>query len=38
MLSEDKLAYGGSEVFLEDGRVIGWNDNHASQRLRITSH
>ena len=38
MLSEDKLAYGGSEVFLEDGRVIGWNDNHASQRLHIASH
>jgi hypothetical protein len=35
MLSENKLAYGGSEVFLEDGRVTGWNDNHASQRLRI---
>jgi hypothetical protein len=37
-LSENKLAYAGSEVFLEDGRVIGWNDNHASQRLRIASH
>jgi hypothetical protein len=38
ILSDDKLAYGGSEVFLEDARVIGWNDNHASQRLRIVSH
>jgi hypothetical protein len=37
-LSENKLAYGSSEVFLEGGRVIGWNDNHASQRLRIASH
>jgi hypothetical protein len=35
MLSENKLAYGGSEIFFEDGRVIGWNDNHGSQRLRI---
>ncbi len=34
-LSENKLVYGGSEVFLEGGRVIGWNDNHGSQRLRV---
>lgn len=35
LLSPNKLAYGASEVFLENGRVTGWNDNHASQRLRI---
>lgn len=38
MLSENKLAYGGSEVFFDDGRVIGWNDNHASERLRVAAH
>jgi len=38
LLSESKLAYGGSEVFLEGGRVIGWNDNHASERLRVAAH
>lgn len=38
LLSENKLAYGGSEVFLEGGRVIGWNDNHASERLRVAAH
>ena len=38
VLSENKLAYGGSEVFLEGGRVIGWNDNHASERLRVAAH
>lgn len=37
MLSENKLAYGRSEVFLENGRVIGWNDNHASDRLRVAA-
>ncbi|MGB9076456.1 MAG: DnaJ domain-containing protein [Terracidiphilus sp.] len=35
LLSSDKLGYGASEVFLENGRVVGWNDNHASERLRI---
>lgn len=35
LLAENKLGYGASEVFFEDGRVIGWDDNHASQRLRI---
>jgi hypothetical protein len=35
LLAEDKLGYGASEVFFEGGRVIGWDDNHASQRLRI---
>jgi curved DNA-binding protein CbpA len=38
LLSENKLAYGSSEVFLEGGRVIGWNDNHASERLRVIAH
>ena len=38
LLSENKLAYGSSEVFLEGGRVIGWNDNHASERLRVAAH
>jgi hypothetical protein len=38
LLSENKLAYGASEVFLEGGRVIGWNDNHASERLRVAAH
>lgn len=37
LLTENKLAYGGSEVFLEGGRVVGWNDNHASTRLRVAS-
>lgn len=35
LLSPNKLGYGASEVFLENNRVTGWNDNHASQRLRI---
>jgi hypothetical protein len=35
MLSEDKLAYGASEVFFESGRVIGWNDNHSSAHLHV---
>ena len=35
MLSENTFAYGASEVFFDGGRVIGWNDNHASERLRI---
>jgi hypothetical protein len=34
-LSENKFGYGASEVFFEDDRVIGWNDNHASVRLRV---
>ena len=38
LLTENKLGYGKSEVFLEDGRVVGWNDNHASTRLRVVSH
>ncbi|HTB98754.1 MAG TPA: J domain-containing protein [Terracidiphilus sp.] len=38
LLTENKLAFGRSEVFLEDGRVVGWNDNHASTRLRVISH
>lgn len=37
LLSENKLGYGNSEVFLESGRVIGWNDNHASERLHVAS-
>jgi len=37
LLTESKLGYGGSEVFLQDGRVVGWNDNHASIRLRVVS-
>jgi len=35
LLSENKMAYGRSEIFFEEGRVIGWNDNHASERLRV---
>lgn len=38
LLTENKLAYGGSEVFLEGGRVVGWNDDHASTRLRVAPH
>lgn len=38
LLTENKLGYGGSEVFLQDGRVVGWNDDHASIRLRVVSH
>jgi hypothetical protein len=37
-LAENKLVYGSSEVFLDAGRVIGWNDNHASERLRVAPH
>jgi hypothetical protein len=34
-LSEKRLAYGSSEVFLEDGRVVGWRDDHSSEPLRV---
>jgi len=34
-LSYNKLAYGSSEVFLEDGRVVGWHDDHSSESLRV---
>jgi hypothetical protein len=38
MLTENKLGYGTSEVFLESGRVIGWNDSHSSERLHVAAH
>jgi hypothetical protein len=34
MLSATKLGYGSSEVFLENGRVVGWHDDHSSEPLR----
>ena len=35
LLSENKMAYGRSEIFFEEGHVIGWNDSHGSERLRV---
>jgi len=35
LLADNKFAYGRSEVFFEGGRVIGWNDNHGSERLHV---
>ncbi len=35
LLSDYKLAYGSSEVFLDDGLVIGWNEKHDAHQLRI---
>ena len=37
LLTENKLGYGASAVFLENGRVIGWNDSHSSQRLHVAA-
>jgi hypothetical protein len=37
LLTENKLGYGASEVFLENGHVIGWNDSHGSERLHVAA-
>lgn len=38
MLSDNKFGYGGSEVFFENGRVIGWKNDPDSVRLRVPAH
>lgn len=36
LLTENKLGYGASEVFFENGKVTGWKDDRASEPLRTT--
>jgi hypothetical protein len=38
MLFADKFAYGSSEVFFENGHVIGWRNNPSSVPLRVPKH
>lgn len=38
MLFADKFAYGSSEVFFENGHVIGWKNDPSSVPLRVPKH
>ena len=37
LLTENKFAYGESEVFFENGKVTGWRDNRGSEPLRTAA-
>ena len=37
LLTDNKFAYGASEVFFENGKVTGWRNNPASEPLRTST-